>query len=58
MNLQIQALIGGVIRHALTFVGGGVSANGLATGSEIEAIAGAVTTIIGFVWSLYNKKNK
>jgi len=48
-------IIGSVVRHLLTAGGGATAAVGISTGSEVETIAGAVVTLIGFLWSLWQK---
>lgn len=52
----MQAIIAGLIRHALTTFGGGALATGVVTGSEVDAIAGAVTVLIGVAWSIVEKR--
>jgi len=46
----------GIIRHALTFVGGIVIANGLVEDALFQEIAGGVMTLIGAIWSIASKK--
>lgn len=48
----IQALV----RHILTAVGGGFFAAYGITGSTFEAVVGAVSTLAGVAWSLYDKR--
>lgn len=54
MNPEVLA----VIRHIITTVGGGWMAKAGLEGSEIELLAGAVTTLIGLGWSLYDKRQR
>jgi hypothetical protein len=46
----------GLIRHALTFVGGVAVAKGLVDESLSVEIIGGLMTLIGSVWSLAVKK--
>jgi hypothetical protein len=46
----------GLIRHALTFVGGIIVAKGLVDESLSEEVIGGVMTLVGAVWSIVNKK--
>ncbi len=47
----------GVIRHVLTFAGGFLVTKGLVDEGAVMEVVGAVTTIIGSVWSIVAKKN-
>lgn len=46
----------GLIRHALTFVGGALVAKGLVDDIAFQEILGAVMTLVGTVWSILSKK--
>jgi hypothetical protein len=46
----------GVVRHALTFLGGVVVAKGFADDAVVTEIIGAVVTLVGAVWSVVAKK--
>ena len=46
----------GIIRHALTFVGGILIVKGIATEAVTNEVIGAVITAIGAVWSLIKNK--
>ena len=46
----------GLIRHALTFVGGIIVAKGLVDESLIQEVVGAAMTILGAAWSILSKK--
>ena len=46
----------GLIRHALTFVGGLLIAKGLISESVSVDIIGGVMTLIGSIWSILSKK--
>lgn len=51
-------IIQAVVRHFLTAVGGGFfTAYGI-TGSTLEAVAGAVATLAGVAWSIYDKRKQ
>ena len=46
----------GIIRHALTFIGGILIIKGIATEAVTEEVIGAVITAVGAVWSLIKNK--
>ena len=46
----------GLIRHALTFLGGLAVAKGLVEESMIAEVIGGVMTLIGAIWSISVKK--
>ena len=46
----------GIVRHALTFIGGIIVMNGLATDAVVQELIGASLTIFGGVWSIASKK--
>lgn len=46
----------GVVRHILTFAGGYAVAKGYLDEANIEAVVGAVVTVVGTVWSVMAKK--
>jgi hypothetical protein len=46
----------GLIRHALTFVGGIIVAKGVIDANLSEELIGGVMTLVGGVWSVINKK--
>ena len=48
----------GIVRHLLTFIGGGVVAKGIVNESQLFEISGAIMTIIGSVWSVVDKRKK
>lgn len=54
----MTALINGLIRHAMTFGGGFLLEDGLTTATDLEAATGAVLTLVGIGWSIYNKLKK
>jgi len=49
---QIQ----GIVRHALTFIGGIIVMNGLATDAVVQELIGASLTIFAGVWSIVTNK--
>jgi len=53
MNKQ-QTL--GIIRHALTFVGGLLVMNGVTSEAISTEVIGAAMTFIGGIWSIIDKK--
>lgn len=50
-----EALMG-VVRHAFTTFGGALIASGMVSASDLEVIGGAVATIVGVLWSIYEKR--
>jgi hypothetical protein len=46
----------GIVRHALTFVGGILIVKGLAEEGMVNEAIGAVVTAIGAVWSVIKNK--
>ena len=54
MNPNIASLI----RHALTAAGGFFVAKGLMSSEQIIEIVGALSTVIGIVWSVKNNAKK
>ena len=51
-------LVQAIVRHLLTAVGGGFFASFGITGSTLEAVVGAVSTLAGVAWSLYDKRSQ
>jgi hypothetical protein len=45
-----------ILRHALTFVGGLAAQQGFASSDDITAGVGAVITLVGLGWSIYEKR--
>jgi len=52
----MQEKVLGIIRHILTFAGGFVVAKGFIDDSSLQEIIGALSTLIGSVWSVAAKK--
>jgi hypothetical protein len=46
----------GLVRHALTFIGGIVIAKGLLDESLAAEVIGGLMTLIGSIWSIASKK--
>jgi len=46
----------GFVRHVLTFGGGFLVANGAVTDADAQAIIGALVTLIGVAWSIWQKR--
>lgn len=49
-------MIQGIVRHILTFGGGFLVTGGFASQSDVEAGVGALVTLVGIVWSIWQKK--
>lgn len=45
----------GIVRHALTFIGGIIVTKGLIEESTLLEIVGSISTLIGAVWSIIEK---
>lgn len=45
----------GLVRHGLTFIGGIILSKGLVEESTLTEIIGALSTLIGSIWSLIEK---
>jgi len=46
----------GMIRHALTFIGGVLVIKGLSSEAQVAETIGAVMTAVGFLWSVIKNK--
>ena len=46
----------GIARHILTFGGGFLASAGVVASSDVELGVGALVTLIGIVWSAFQKK--
>lgn len=53
-----QTIVTAVARHLLTTIGGGFLMSFGITGTTLEAVIGALSTLAGVAWSLYDKRNK
>lgn len=49
-------MIQAIIRHLLTTVGGGFLASWGLSGTTLDAAVGAVATLAGVAWSLWEKR--
>ena len=49
-------MIWGLLRHVLTFGGGFLVTNGWLTESDLETWVGALATVIGTLWSVWQKR--
>jgi hypothetical protein len=55
MKLTKEQILG-IVRHALTFIGGIVVMKGLVDETMVTEIIGGVMTLVGTVWSVIDKK--
>jgi hypothetical protein len=53
---SVPDAVAGVIRHVLTTAGGALVAAGYFTSDQWTTIAGALTVIVGVVWSVISKR--
>lgn len=51
-------MITALVRHALTTVGGGLLVSWGLDGDTINAVAGAVATLAGVAWSVWDKRQR
>jgi hypothetical protein len=49
-------IIQAIVRHLLTTVGGGFLMSFGISGGTLEAVVGAVSTLAGVAWSVYDKR--
>jgi hypothetical protein len=52
----MQEKVLGILRHALTFVGGLIVTKGFIDESLYLELSGAILTLVGGVWSVLSKK--
>ena len=52
------SMVLGIIRHALTTAGGALVGNGYLTGDELSSAVGAIVTLVGVAWSVYEKRSR
>lgn len=50
-----QSVVMGIIRHALTFVGGFLIAKGMIDEASASEISGLVMTAVGTIWAIVDK---
>ena len=48
----------GFVRHAITTFGGAWLMKAGLEGSEVELVAGAIVTLLGVAWSVYDKRRR
>lgn len=48
----------GLIRHLMTAGGGILAAKGYVDSGTVETVVGAVITLLGALWSVYDKKKE
>jgi hypothetical protein len=53
MNSEV---LGGIVRHILTALGGILVTKGYVEAGQVELIVGAVATLAGVAWSIFAKK--
>lgn len=53
-----QTIVTAIVRHLLTTIGGGFLMSFGLTGTTLEAVVGALSTLAGVAWSLYDKRDK
>ena len=51
-------IIQAIVRHLLTTVGGGFLMSFGITGGTLDAGVGAISTLAGVAWSLYDKRQQ
>lgn len=49
-------IVTAMVRHTLTAVGGYFVAKGTVDSATVEAIVGAVVTLVGVAWSIWAKR--
>lgn len=54
----MKKVIGGVVRHVLTFGGGYAVAKGWLDEASLELIIGAVMAVIGMIWSVKDNSDE
>lgn len=50
-------MVGGLVRHVLTFGGGFLVTNGTLTDGDLQAVIGGLLAIGGVLWSLWHKND-
>lgn len=51
-------IVQAIVRHLLTTVGGSFLMSFGLTGGTLDAVVGAVSTLAGVAWSLYDKRSQ
>lgn len=49
-------IVQAIVRHILTTAGGGFLVSFGLSGGTLEAVVGAISTLAGVAWSVYDKK--
>lgn len=57
-EIPMDKNLGSLLRHALTFAGGYWLPAGLFNANELELGAGAVATLLGLAWSVWEKRKR
>ena len=52
-----KEMVLGIIRHSLTFIGGALVVKGVVDEGASQEIIGALVTLIGTLWSVFQKKS-
>lgn len=50
-------IVQAIVRHLLTTVGGGFLMSFGLSGGTLDAVVGAISTLAGVAWSVYDKRN-
>ena len=53
-----EVIVTSLVRHILTAVGGGFFVSWGLDGDSVNAVVGAVSTIAGVAWSVWDKRRK
>jgi hypothetical protein len=56
MPIIDEVVVAGVVRHVLTVMGGALLMSWGIDGDTWNAVAGAIATLAGFGWSLWDKR--
>jgi hypothetical protein len=56
LNHTMKNIILGILRHALTSAGGAIVATGYLTGGDYDSAVGALLTLVGIAWSVFEKR--
>ena len=56
MDEQTQAIVAGLVRHAIGALGAALVSDGIAlTGGQLDTITGAVMVLVAVSWSAWHK---
>jgi hypothetical protein len=56
--MMVKDLITGVLRHVMTVAGGSLVTQGYFDDATLQAGIGAVLTLVGIVWSIWEKTQR